>query len=98
MPTRTQVLIPIVVAAVIIGVAGMLTLPTDVKLESVEFPRGTIKLDDKTLGGTNCRYKRIKRQEGYHGILKMSFRMMRECYLSLMGSGYTFYVDVKHAI
>ena len=49
MPTRTQVLIPIVVAAVIIGVAGMLTLPTDVKLESVEFPRGTIKLDDKIL-------------------------------------------------
>ena len=49
MPTRTQVLIPILAAAVIIGVAGMLTLPTDVKLESVEFPRGTIKLDDKTL-------------------------------------------------
>ena len=49
MPTRTQVLIPIAIAAIIIGVAGMLTLPSDVKLESVEFPRGTIKLDDKTL-------------------------------------------------
>ena len=49
MPTRTQVLIPIVVAAVIIGVAGMLTLPTDVKLESVEFPRGTIIIDDQVL-------------------------------------------------
>jgi len=49
MPTRTQVLIPIAVAAVIIGVAGMLTIPTDIKLESVEFPRGTIKLDDKIL-------------------------------------------------
>ena len=49
MPTRTQVLIPIVVAASIIGIAGMLTLPTDLKLESVEFPRGTIKLDDKIL-------------------------------------------------
>ena len=49
MPTRTQVLIPIVVAAVIIGVAGMLTLPTDLKLESVEFPRGTIMIDDKIL-------------------------------------------------
>ena len=48
MPTRTQVLIPIVVAAVIIGVAGMLTLPTDLKLESVEFPRGTIMIDDKS--------------------------------------------------
>jgi len=49
MPTRTQVLIPIAGAAVIIGVAGMLTIPTDIKLESVEFPRGTIKLDDKIL-------------------------------------------------
>ena len=49
MPTRTQVLVPIVIAAIIIGVAGMLTIPTDVKLGSVEFPRGTIKLDDKIL-------------------------------------------------
>jgi len=49
MPTRTQVLAPIVIAAIIIGVAGMLTLPIDIKLESVEFPRGTIKLDDKIL-------------------------------------------------
>ena len=49
MPTRTGVLIPIIAAAIIIGVAGMLTIPTDVKLESVEFPRGTIKLDDKIL-------------------------------------------------
>ena len=49
MPTRTQVLVPIVIAAAIIGIAGMLTLPTDVKLESVEFPRGTIKLDDQIL-------------------------------------------------
>ena len=49
MPTRTQVLVPIVIAAAIIGIAGMLTLPTDVKLESVEFPRGMIKLDDQIL-------------------------------------------------
>ena len=49
MPTRTGVLIPIVAAAFIIGVAGMLTLPTDIKLESVEFPRGTIMIDDKIL-------------------------------------------------
>ena len=49
MPTRAGVLIPLVVAAVIIGIAGMLTIPTDVKLESVEFPRGTIKLDDEIL-------------------------------------------------
>ena len=49
MVTRTRVLIPIAAAAVIVGIFGMLTLPTDVKLESVEFPIGTIKLDDKIL-------------------------------------------------
>ena len=49
MPTRAGVLIPLAVAAVIIGIAGMLTIPADIKLEYVEFPRGTIKLDDKIL-------------------------------------------------
>ena len=49
MATRTQVLIPIIVAAIIVGSIGMLSIPTDVKLESVEFPQGTIKLDDKVL-------------------------------------------------
>ena len=49
MATRSQVLIPITAAAIIIGIVGMLTIPTDAKLESVEFPRGTIKLDDKIL-------------------------------------------------
>ena len=49
MPTRTGVLIPITVAAVIIGIAGMLTIPADVKLEYVEFPRGTIMIDNKIL-------------------------------------------------
>ena len=46
MATRTQVLIPIIVAAVIIGVVGILSIPSDAKLEAVEFPRGTIKVDD----------------------------------------------------
>ena len=49
MPTRAGVLIPLTVAAVIIGIAGMLTIPTDVKLDYAEFPRGTIKVDDKIL-------------------------------------------------
>jgi uncharacterized protein len=49
MATRIQVLVPITIAAVIVGVAGLLTLPSDVKLESVEFPRGTVKLDDVVL-------------------------------------------------
>lgn len=49
MATRTQVLIPIAIAAVIIGVVGMMSIPKDVKLEQSEFPRGIIKIDDVTL-------------------------------------------------
>ncbi len=49
MPTRLQVLIPIGIAALIVGVAGVTTLPSEVKLEQVEFPRGTIMIDDKML-------------------------------------------------
>ncbi|MCH8915082.1 MAG: DUF192 domain-containing protein [Thaumarchaeota archaeon] len=46
MTTRTQVLIPIFIAAVIIGIVGLMTLPSEIKLKSVEFPMGTIKVDD----------------------------------------------------
>lgn len=49
MPTRVQVIAPIAVAAFIIGIVGILSIPSDAKLESVEFPRGTIKIDDKVL-------------------------------------------------
>ena len=49
MTTRTQVLIPIIIAAFIVGIAGILSIPSDVKLESVEFPRGTVKIDDVVL-------------------------------------------------
>lgn len=46
MVTRTQTLIPLSIAAVIIGIAGVLSIPSDSKLEAVEFPRGTIKIDE----------------------------------------------------
>lgn len=49
MATRAQILIPISAAAVIIGVVGILSIPSDSKLESVEFPQGTIKVDDTVL-------------------------------------------------
>ena len=49
MTTRAQALIPVTIAAVIIGVVGLMTLPSDSKLESVEFPRGTIMVDDVPL-------------------------------------------------
>jgi uncharacterized membrane protein (UPF0127 family) len=49
MATRTQVLIPIGIAAVIIGVIGIMSIPKDVKLEQTEFPRGLVKIDGVTL-------------------------------------------------
>ena len=49
MASRAQVLIPISIAAFIIGVVGVLTIPSDSKLESVDFPRGMIKVDDIVL-------------------------------------------------
>ncbi len=49
MATRAQVLIPITIAAVIVGVAGIYSMPSDAKLESVEFPRGTVKIDKVVL-------------------------------------------------
>ena len=49
MASRIQVLVPITIAAVIVGLAGIMSLPSDVKLESVEFPRGTVKIDGVVL-------------------------------------------------
>ncbi|AFS81145.1 hypothetical protein NKOR_06320 [Candidatus Nitrosopumilus koreensis AR1] len=46
MATRAQALIPISIAAVIIGAVGLMSVPSESKLESVEFPRGTIMVDD----------------------------------------------------
>jgi uncharacterized protein len=49
MATRTQTLVPIAVAATLIGIVGLMAIPSDSKLEAVEFPRGTIKIDDIAL-------------------------------------------------
>ena len=49
MASRVQVLVPITIAAIIVGIAGIVSLPSDVKLESVEFPRGMVKIDDVVL-------------------------------------------------
>lgn len=49
MTTRTQALVPIFIAAVIVGIVGLVSIPSESKLESVEFPRGTIMIDDVPL-------------------------------------------------
>ena len=46
MTSRTQALVPIFIAAVIIGIAGLMSIPSESKLESVEFPRGMIMIDN----------------------------------------------------
>ena len=50
MPTRLHVLIPIGIAAVIVGVAGMVSIPSEVKIDAnSDFLMGTVQLDDKLL-------------------------------------------------
>ena len=49
MATRAQVIIPIAAAAFIVGIVGVLNIPSDAKLGSIEFPMGTIKLDAEIL-------------------------------------------------
>ena len=49
MAKKAQVIIPIAIAAFIVGVVGILTIPADVKLESAEFPMGTVKVDNVVL-------------------------------------------------
>ena len=49
MASRAQILIPIGIAAIIIGVVGIMSIPKDAKLEQTQFPMGIIKIDDITL-------------------------------------------------
>ena len=50
MPTRLQVLIPIGIAAVIVGVAGITSLPSEITIDAnSNFLMGTVQLDDKLL-------------------------------------------------
>jgi len=49
MTSRSQALIPIFIAAVIVGSVGLFTLPSEIKLQQVEFPIGLIKVDDVIL-------------------------------------------------
>ena len=49
MASRAQILIPITIAAFIVGIVGVLTIPSESKLHSVDFKKGTIKLDNVVL-------------------------------------------------
>ena len=50
MPTRLQVLIPISIAAIIVGVAGIVSLPSEITIDTnSNFLMGTVQLDEKIL-------------------------------------------------
>ena len=49
MATRVQVILPIAAAAFIVGIVGILSIPSDAILEAVDFPIGTIKVDEVVL-------------------------------------------------
>jgi len=50
MPTRLQVLIPISIAAIIVGVAGIVSLPSEVRIDTnSDFLMGSVQLDEKIL-------------------------------------------------
>jgi uncharacterized membrane protein (UPF0127 family) len=50
MPTRLQVLIPITIAAIIVGVAGIVSLPSEVRIDTnSDFLMGSVQLDEKIL-------------------------------------------------
>ena len=50
MPTRLQVLIPISIAAIIVGVAGIVSLPSEITIDAnSNFLMGTVQLDEKIL-------------------------------------------------
>ena len=49
MASRAQVLIPITIAAFIVGIVGVLTIPSETKLQSVDFKKGTIRVDNVVL-------------------------------------------------
>lgn len=49
MASRAQILIPITIAAFIVGIAGVLTIPSETKLQSVDFRKGIIKVDSVVL-------------------------------------------------
>ena len=87
MPTRFQVLIPIGIAAVIVGVAGIISMPSEIKIDAnSNFFMDTIKLDDKTfevyIADTDPRQMR-----GLMWRLRIFLLMIKACCLFLTSQG-----------
>lgn len=49
MARKMVVLLPAILAAIVIGVLGLLLVPSEVKNRDLSFPTGTIKIDNNTI-------------------------------------------------
>ena len=49
MVTKTTVLLPTIIAVVIIGILGLLFIPSSIKEKKIDFPKGTLRIDNNTI-------------------------------------------------
>jgi uncharacterized protein len=49
MVTKTAVLLPTIIAVVIIGILGLLFIPVSIKDKKIDFPKGTLRIDNNTI-------------------------------------------------
>jgi uncharacterized membrane protein (UPF0127 family) len=46
---KVAVLIPVIIVAVVIGVLGLIFIPSDIKHRNTTFPKGTIRIDENVI-------------------------------------------------
>ena len=49
MVTKTRVLLPTIIAVIILGILGLVFIPVSIKEKKIDFPRGTVSTDNKTI-------------------------------------------------
>jgi uncharacterized membrane protein (UPF0127 family) len=49
MARKSTVLIPVIIAAVVVGALGIAFVPPDIKDRDTSFPKGTVKIDDDVI-------------------------------------------------
>jgi len=47
--TKTRVLLPTIIAVIILGILGLVFIPVSIKEKKIDFPRGTVSTDNKTI-------------------------------------------------
>jgi uncharacterized protein len=47
--TKTAVLLPTIIAVVLVGILGLLFIPVSVKDKKIDFPKGTLRIDNNTI-------------------------------------------------